>query len=206
MIEEYRHIDSYKTSREYRVSLREQGKFEATESLQYGEIDILDFAQLLKNIVAPNMNEESSSKSFLDIGMGSGKAVMVAACSGLFEDVQGIEIVEQLHVEAMKVYEAIDAQKRINAKVELIRDDCFNHSWAAFDVVFLPVTCFTAEMIEKVVLRVKNSLKAGTCLICTSTLAALSDHTMCGSSIKRIHEGRFRYGKGKMRFTVYRVL
>ena len=56
LVTQYACIDAYRISRDYRTALRKQGNYAATESLQYGEIDLLDFAKILETLVAPNFN------------------------------------------------------------------------------------------------------------------------------------------------------
>jgi hypothetical protein len=197
--EAYSSIDAYEIARTHRTQLRKEGKHGQTESLQYGEIDLDEFGSLLEKHVAPKCETESS---FLDIGMGSGKAVMVAAGSAIFSRVTGIEIVGKLHKEAEGILSKLEeASSTGPSSVTIICDDCFNVAWDQ-DVIFLPITCFTSEMVDKCAERVQ-SLQKGTLLIITSTLKALDDKTLCGSTIKKLHEERYKYGKGAMRFTVY---
>ena len=187
----YTKVDGFKIAKEYRTSLRNEGKFEETEALQYGEIDCKDFAILLERFC-------SDRESFIDIGSGTGKAVMVAAGAKLFKKATGIEIVETLHSQAVR------ASAELGVEVNLIHQDCFEESWHDYDVVFLPITCFTEEMVARVVSRIKDDVNTGAILIVTSTIRKMEDKGMCGPKVlRKLHEQRMKYGKGTMQFAVY---
>ena len=205
MIEEaYAPLDAYEVARSNRARLRKEGKWQETESLQYGEIDCAEFGKLLR-LLQPWLK----TPKFLDIGMGTGKPVLVAASSGLFTSVTGVEVVSRLHEEAEATLRKLEsAHGPPGPSVTLICDDCFNVSWQQLEpigCVFLPITCFTEEMVKKVAERVR-SLRLGTLLITTSTLTALDDKTLCGKALKKLHEDRYKYGKGTMKFSVYEMV
>ena len=97
--------------RGYRSKLRSEGKFSESEALQYGEIDCNAFFDLLMDL---EMNlSDNQRATFVDIGSGSGKAVLIAAATEKFIKATGIEIVEDLHNMAL-------AQKK-SGKIETIR-------------------------------------------------------------------------------------
>ena len=95
-----------------------------------------------------------------------------------------------------------EMEKTTITEIHFINDDCFNCEWHA-TVLFLPITCFTPEMVVCVCEKMKTVQK-GCLILCTSTLTPLDDDSLCGAtSLKRLSKTRIRYGKGTMEFTVY---
>lgn len=194
-------VDAYKVAREHRSKLRKNGKYAESENLQYGEIDCTAFYKLLSSIDLPEM--KCSDRIFVDIGSGSGKAVYVAASTGMFKKVKGIEIVEDLHKLALKAKTGED-----DGVVEFMHKDCFDCVWqepSTQTVLFLPITCFTDEMVQRVASKINREVESGSIIIATSTLRALDDSRLCGRSLEKLQSSqRTKYGKGTMEFTIYR--
>jgi SAM-dependent methyltransferase len=194
--------DAYTVARDHRARLRSEGKISESEALQYGEIDCAAFSRLLMGLELNVAGGENTS--FVDVGSGSGKAVLVAASTGKFNKATGIEIVEDLHKMAIKAKEGWTGGR--NTEVHFIRDDCFNCEWQETDhtsVLYLPITCFTPEMVSHVCERVKSTIRKGSIILCTSTLTPLDDDSLCGAVLRRLSVARIRYGKGTMAFTTY---
>jgi hypothetical protein len=93
----YAAIDGYALARNYRSQLRADGRYEETESLQYGEIDNYSFARLIADSATSAFGTiHANSLHFVDIGAGTGKAVAAAALTGYFQCCSGFEIVPSL--------------------------------------------------------------------------------------------------------------
>lgn len=89
-------------SKEYRKNFLEENN---SSSLTYGEISPESFLQIL-DLVNPT---QCPSKTFVDLGSGSGKAVLVAALSShYFKKVAGIEIVPSLYESSIGVYSFLE--------------------------------------------------------------------------------------------------
>lgn len=102
-------------SKEYRNNFSSTDYLSTT--LTYGEVSSESFLQIL-NVVNPT--QESSSKTFVDLGSGSGKAVMIAALSShLFKKVAGIEIVPSLHGSSIGVYLTLQQAIRIVSTTQM---------------------------------------------------------------------------------------
>ncbi|MBD3310088.1 hypothetical protein GF351_02620 [Candidatus Woesearchaeota archaeon] len=69
-----------------------------------------------------------SYRSFLDLGSGDGKVVMIAS---LFTRAAGIEYDQELHEKAEEI------RKRLSLKAKLIRGDFFGHDLSKYDIIFI---------------------------------------------------------------------
>ena len=204
----YATIDGYTLARDYRTALRAEGKFSETENLQYGEVDNYAFASLLEQAVASHVKVQSESTDktlrlkFLDIGAGTGKPLLCAAATGIFNHCIGFEIVPSLCQAAAQAVKEASESKHTNGTEfiktyyqnclpgkqsllktnsihissglqELCTDEEIQHQWQVADVFFAPVTCFAEESLHEVVREINSQLKPGCLVISTSTLQRL---------------------------------
>jgi hypothetical protein len=72
------------------------------KGLTYGEVKFSGFSDVLSHMLLP-LCQEGISRSFVDLGSGTGQALLVAALSGLFSRTLGMELVPGLHDIATRV-------------------------------------------------------------------------------------------------------
>jgi hypothetical protein len=199
-------VDGYRIAREVRAKQRRAGVF--LEGITYGEVDIGDFTRVLQT-VGPVRGE-----TFVDVGSGTGKAVLCAAACHPLRLVRGIEILPELHAAASEALGVARAEKTAGGgtlraaladggtEVELHCGDAFAQgepwsAWAATaDVVFATTTCFTDELHAKFGAAVAE-MRVGSRLIVT-TQALTSD------AFVLLGEGRLRCAKGSLAYFAYR--
>lgn len=138
----------------------------------------------------------SKIKSFVDLGSGTGKAVLLAAL--LFPHMKkciGIEILKELHenaVKCLKEFRALDCK----CAIEFVCADCFTRDdWYCMDLIFITTTCFTTEQMQKLVKRLPL-LKEGAFLI--TTTRALESSVLLLKKKQRV-----RYAKGSLLFFLW---
>lgn len=199
-------VDGYRIAREVRAKQRRAGVF--LEGITYGEVDIGDFARVLQT-VGPARGE-----TFVDVGSGTGKAVLCAAACHPLRLARGIEILPELHAAASEALGVARAEKTAGGatlgaaladggtEVELHCGDAFAQdepwtAWAATaDVVFATTTCFTDDLHAKFGAAVAE-MRVGSRLIVT-TQALTSD------AFVLLGEGRLRCAKGSLAYFAYR--
>jgi len=147
-------------------------------------VDVSSFFDLL-SVVCKADDTQIKSGTFLDIGSGTGKAVLTAATFG-FENSVGIEIVKELHDLARTFCH--DTQKAypgvINAR--FILGSCFGEEelWSSAQVIFLPITLFTDDNVQQIESLVSSRVKPETILLSTTrrlssrNLAYLSNYRL----------------------------
>lgn len=198
-------IDAFDISRQHRDRLKSEGKFDEAVSLQYGEVDIMEFVNYLELNIPKDFTED---RTFVDIGCGTGKPVFAAAASDCgFSKVIGIEIVPSLLDQAKAVHKQyLDCSARNNnCHIDLLEGDCFTFDslWMDAAVLFLPITCFTSEMVQQCAEKIVNLVDKAY-IITTSTIEDLVALCDCEPRLKRIGKSvRLKYGKGKMEFSVF---
>jgi len=184
----------YDISRHEIARAKKEGRFNEVEGLGYGEVDVEAFGGFLRSLpLAHNQG------IFLDLGSGSGKAVLAAAFSGLFSTSVGVEIVEPLHRLATQAAERavrIDAEKAACARFEL--GDIFEKEelWSSADVLFITCTLFTDEMMQKLDSAINRLVRSGSIVITTT-------RRLVNSRARLLTEGRIKYAKGSLLFIVY---
>lgn len=162
--------------------------------------------------VQPKLGEK-----FVDIGSGTGKAVLLAAALHPLRSCVGIEIVEPLHAVAVRAKEAFFQKLRelsqqgsskreagstaahdSEASCQLILGDCFDHTdeWRDADILYLPCTCFTEEMMQRL-LALAATWKPTARVIATSRLLATP-------ALRLERTMRARYKRGNLAFHIYR--
>ena len=97
----FRDVDSYAIARAGRAEL-EAALDTKLSSLTYGEISVSPFVQLLRTLPEP-----ATPPHFIDIGSGTGKAVLAAALARPLASALGVELVPQLHSTAVRAERAL---------------------------------------------------------------------------------------------------
>src|SRR5262249_22625059 len=103
------------------------GRFDLVESLGYGEINVAAFGELLRRVAG---SADAQRDVFVDIGSGTGKAVLAASVAG-FKRCIGVEIVRELDQAARTSLERlramplvgdddVDASSKVQGAVEFI--------------------------------------------------------------------------------------
>ena len=184
-------IDGYDIARTAKRQQREAGIY--IDGIQYGEVNPEAFATAL-SWCAPRAGE-----TFVDLGSGSGKAVLTAALLHPLASATGIEILEPLHKAALRAHEAVlaaDARALRTPEVRFECGDALSHPWTDCDLVFVSLTCFTDEMVERVAADAQR-LRSGSRLLCTSR--ALET----GSALRLLRREPIKYGRGMLTFLAY---
>lgn len=168
--------------------------FDATHA---GEIDFNGFLPLLRAA------EIKPGDKFVDIGSGTGKAVLLAACCFPLSMSLGVEIMQPLHDAALKSKsEVVKCKPAIlkmhESSIKLIHGDSFKlrDDWLNADVLYCPCTCFTDEMMNELTSQLPK-LKHGARVITTSRQLELP-------CLRQLTSLRAKYKRGMLQFFVYK--
>jgi Histone methylation protein DOT1 len=133
-----------------------------TQSLVYGEIEFWSFARILE-LVQPRHGE-----TFVDLGSGTGKGVLIAATLFPFGKCIGIELLSSLHKIAMLKAQQLASVCKLctsvvlrdnTTEIELHCADITQQKWNAADIVYMASTAFTDELFD-IVATLCNDLPA----------------------------------------------
>jgi len=187
----------YDISRQEIAKAKKEGRFEHVAGLGYGEVDVEAFASFVKAL--PNTHNHGV---FLDLGSGSGKAVLAAAYAGCFANCIGVEIMAplcQLANEALDCARMIDDRKA--AAVKFVHGDMFEKEelWRIADVILVTCTLFTDEMMISLDNAVETFLRTGTLVVTTT-------RRLSSSRARLVSEGRLKYAKGSLLFILYVIM
>ena len=131
----------------------------------YGEIEYDSFCTIL-NIAMVGMKDK---KKFVDLGAGLGKACLWVALTSSFEEILGIEVIEELVDQSHGIFvEFNKVMKKRSLHVgcsslNLKHGDFLGeeYDWEEADLIFANSTCFTEQLMMK--LSVKSQVcKTGT--------------------------------------------
>jgi len=211
-------VDGYAISR----GAREGGDAEEhsqKEALTYGEIDLPSFAELLSS---ESVALEAGA-SFVDVGGGTAKAALLAACMGATTALS-IELVSALHAAGEGALARLArAEPALAARCELRRNDMTLEGWETTPgehlIVFAPCSCFSDELMASLYAKCLL-LPAGTLVITTTRkLEEAASHSAAaaydGSKRPRKRRKkpripfrlrsseRYKYGRGALTFFVY---
>jgi hypothetical protein len=185
----------YDISRQEIIRAKKEGRFDQVEGLGYGEVDVEAFGNFLRSFPSTFQNDGT----FLDMGSGSGKAVLAAAFSGKFSTCIGVEIMEPLHklaVQALDQAHQIDTESASKARFEL--GDIFEREelWRSADVLLVTCTLFTDDMMTRLDNCISRLVRSGSIVITTT-------RRLTNSRARQLSEGRIKYAKGSLLFIVY---
>lgn len=134
----------------------------------YGEANLQAMLDILRFIEA---NDKSffadKNKLFLDIGSGTGKAVIAMSLLGKFAKCVGVEIMENLHFKSelaleklnRMIIESKEEENLQKSQIVFLFEDILNTDFSQFDVIFANSTCWTKEFIKELhpkILQIKK--------------------------------------------------
>ena len=150
------------------------------KDLTYGEVEFYSFAMILEVAVSENV-ESQQRELFVDIGHGTGRAVLAAALlyGHRFRECRGVEILEPLvdaSLVAQQRYESRTAARpelydhADRAAVSMIHGDLLaadpdqDGAWTDGDIVFANSTCFSRDLMDSIAAKAAG-LKPGATII-----------------------------------------
>lgn len=182
----YAAVDGYEIARAEKKRQRDTGVI--LDGIQYGEIATAAFAEAL-GWCAPQAGEK-----FVDLGSGTGKAVLSAAAAYAFSSATGVEILQPLHEAAMAARARCNELK--TEDVRFVCADAIKFPWTDHDVVFVSLTCFTDDMVASIAADAKQLAKGSRMLVTSRALE-------CPGALRLLKRGQLPYGKGRMTFLAY---
>lgn len=135
----YADVDGYAIARDAKRQQRAAGVFR--DGIQFGEVRPSAFVEAL-GWIAPNSGEH-----FVDLGSGTGIAVLTAAAKYRLGSAMGIEIQEPLHEAAVAALARCGPLATTD--VTMVCGDALAHSWEKADLVFCSCACWTNGMVCK---------------------------------------------------------
>lgn len=188
----YAGVSGYDLSNRAKARLNKEDK-----SFTYGEI-IPSAMRVFLNTIQP---EQASV--FYDLGSGTGKAVMLAALSGVFKAVRGVELLEELHDAAERIHQkytfAVEPYlpaNHIRPSIQFFNGDIISHDFSDGDVVYLNSTCYPDTMMTTLA-QACERLKPGSSVITLSKPLGSNAFTLT-------HSDQCRMGWGEVTVLVYR--
>eukprot|EP00746_Dinoflagellata_sp_MGD_P019241 gnl/MRDRNA2_/MRDRNA2_144704_c0_seq1.p1 gnl/MRDRNA2_/MRDRNA2_144704_c0~~gnl/MRDRNA2_/MRDRNA2_144704_c0_seq1.p1 ORF type:complete len:234 (-),score=55.44 gnl/MRDRNA2_/MRDRNA2_144704_c0_seq1:144-845(-) len=188
----YMHVDGYSLARDEKTRQRAEGIF--FDGIQYGEIQPASFVSAL------SWCNPQAGETFIDLGSGCGKAVLTAAASYEFSSVTGVELLRPLHDAAEAALQRMQQQENgrnalKTANIELICADVFAHDWTGADIVYVMMTCFTDEMVERICKGAEKLRKGSRVLVTSRSLES--------TLLQQLQRKQLPCGKGAMTFIAY---
>jgi SAM-dependent methyltransferase len=150
----------YDTSLEVGKSLskdeRDENELNEDKCLIYGEVDFTSFYKVLRKINPPQ------GSTFYDLGSGTAKAIFIARLTQDFGRCLGIEILEGLHNQAVKIVDRYNSKYRsylctgLDLHASVHQGSFLEYDWSDGDVVFANSTCFDDTLMEDMSKRAEN--------------------------------------------------
>ena len=184
----YRSIDGYGIARDAKRQQRESGVFH--DGIQFGEVRVESFLTALAWLM-PQPGE-----TFIDLGSGTGKAVLTAAAFYPLGSAKGVELLRPLHDAGVVALERCRSSLR-SASVSLACGDALEFPWSTYDLVFVTLTCFTDEMVERVRVTAARLRKGARLLVTSRPLES--------EALRLIRREKLPYGEkhGMMSYLAY---
>lgn len=144
--------------------------------LTYGEVvDMQLLHAVLECLQDRQLLNEANSDCFYDLGSGSGRMVIAAALTKVFQACIGVEILTSLHeiaCEVLQGYLTLQADDPSYPTVQFYHNDLFDlcsHDWTRGGVLYINSTCFDDEMMARLGALAAERLRAGSIVITLST-------------------------------------
>ena len=181
------HLNVYEIktkSDEIRERMEEEGK--DTEGLIYGEVSYFAIYELIAMLKSKGY-VQGQQHSFLDLGSGVGKAMVMAAFIHQFEACYGFEVIQELHQMALELFEK--CREDVGpTRLESIQDNYMTASWPAATIILSNSTCLTRTAFEEL-LQKADLMPPGTIFISMSKAVHRDGWTLVEQSQKILHWG-----------------
>lgn len=139
-------------------------------SLLYGEVLFEPFWDLIQSLPIANAGD------FIDLGSGSGKAVMTAALSKRFDESVGVELLEPLYQLSLEAFSRLDNL----IHYRLVCGNWLECDLSSASVVFINATGLFSEALETLVNILEGLSTGAIVIITTKTLS--SERFVCLST------------------------
>lgn len=185
---------------------RDELGLQKTATLVYGELDFKTLGIALQKIQkiygkpdvgasGPMGALQSRGGQFYDLGSGTGKACIAAACLYPFDMCTGIELLEGLHNISMEASFTYNQKGRngkgLEPQCQFLRGD-FNDftikDWRDADVVYANSTCYDDALMEKIAANTRG-MKKGTFFISISRRLPSKDFVVLEHELQRMSWG-----------------
>lgn len=161
----------------FNVKAKKDEQFEGT----YGELTVYGYIDILKNIPL----ERDRKYDFYDLGSGTGKVLMCAALFGNFNNITGVEYLEERHAIAKNAFEKlIDTEEnQLETDVYLVKGNLMNKKYfkeSKDAVYFISNLCFSENMNNKVssLFNKYRTTDKKTIIICSKKLDKIKNFTL----------------------------
>mmetsp|Transcript_31124 Transcript_31124/g.52032 ORF Transcript_31124/g.52032 Transcript_31124/m.52032 type:complete len:268 (+) Transcript_31124:10-813(+) len=144
-------------------------------SLSYGEVNFESFGALVLSLTKYDVNL-TQMYNFVDLGSGTGKAVIAATLLGIFEKCAGLEIIKDLHdiaTTTVKRYYLNNTGSHI-VTIDYMHGDATYTDWSQTDMVFCHATCFDRDMMKRIA-NTASKMRKGSIFISVSTRLPCDD-------------------------------
>jgi len=159
------------------VKAKKDIQFEGT----YGELTVDGYIDILKNIPI----ETEKNYDFYDLGSGTGKVLMFASLFGNFNNITGVEYLEERHDIAKNAFSKLIETKDSNLEsdIYLIKGNLMNKRYFKDPkdaVYFISNLCFSDNMNSKVssLFNKYRTIENRTIIICSKKLDKLKNFNL----------------------------
>ncbi len=121
-------------------------------TLQYAEVDAESFLILIQNLKDFDIGFTEDA-TFVDVGCGPGKTLVVMAILNVFQRAIGIDInpnMTKLASEVVKKYNRSWRSPVDLTEMEIVCGDGTFYNWSFAQLVYIQATCFSEEMMQRI--------------------------------------------------------
>lgn len=156
-----------KISASLTLSSQFRNNFDWTAStLCYNEIAFGSFLKLILGLKDFDIGFDEDA-TFVDVGCGIGKTIIMMAILNSFKRAIGIDICDDLHKKCLDNVKSFSSKFRSpldQIEIEVLQGDGTFWDWSFADLVFIQTCCYNNEMLQRVT-NVANNMKAGAVII-----------------------------------------
>lgn len=133
------------------ASLKYRDPKEPSLELTYGQIHVPSWKEILQ------IAEADKKEHFIDLGSGSGKAVLLTLYLYPHIKATGVELLLGLHELAQEIAQKAEQELgSLGDRLTLLNKNFFDVDLAPYDLVQVNSTCFESETLEKICDKLKT--------------------------------------------------
>lgn len=160
--------------------------------LAYGEVTFDTMRNILGQLKELDLLKKKKG-TFIDLGAGTGKAVLAAAMLHSFERCVGVEVLHSLHSASNELLETFKDKYadefRHNPEIEFVLGDIAEFPWKTADIVFINMAAFTEPLVETIK-EIASDMPKGACCVTITKQLHLKSFEVLHTSEQELNWGQ----------------
>jgi protein-L-isoaspartate O-methyltransferase len=134
-----------------------------TKKMTYGEFTSISFTDMINTL--KKYMKLDGSENVIDLGSGMGKVIVALHYSGLFKNVYGVELLEGMYNDSLKLVEDYAKEfKKDVSNIKIMNNDLLKIKYSNYDTI-ITNTSVDDALLKGIVKKINSEAKKGAIVV-----------------------------------------